>query len=428
VPEATHCGCGVPFAPEDRYCPSCGSPVEQAGTSGTHCKCGGTLAPDERFCASCGAARAQGNIPLVTVACGSCGQRNRVATDRISTALCGGCGQPLAAQLLSCKRCRTGLAADEQFCPKCGFPLGASENVTYQDPVRDGATYRCPKCHAVLTAGSRKCGGCGVVFASSVPSSPGGAPGVGTGDRGGTASAASGSQAATVGGAVRETPFWMKAGNAAWLGAGLASCVLLFSVRSCAPHAPDPSAMPTPNQPFSSQLPIEPPTTYTQNPSALPPADFIAADPNALAALAAVGEGQSEYREYWTVFKNGAAVETEIPQLISVMARIRGRTGVGRELLLPIALGYVRGGRDVRDVEQRLNLLTEAHQMTPIQDGGIFSIAAQAAQGASFQAPLEQFLRTLARPELNGGEIGLASPIVQRVRTAVMELGTPSTR
>lgn len=73
------------------------------------------------------------------------------------------------------------------LCPACcssGFPLlvlprvGAGprplprEERIYQDPLFAGGVYRCPKCNALLKAGTRRYGSCGVMFMHPIPEAP----------------------------------------------------------------------------------------------------------------------------------------------------------------------------------------------------------------------------------------------------------------
>ena len=83
---------------------------------------------------------------------------------------------------LHCEKCGTILAKDNAFCASCGSarprsttgrPSSAEtppqEDRTYQDPLFVNGVYHCPKCNAILEAGTKRCGVCGVMFINPVP-------------------------------------------------------------------------------------------------------------------------------------------------------------------------------------------------------------------------------------------------------------------
>lgn len=85
---------------------------------------------------------------------------------------------------LLCTRCGMALGSGDLFCASCGSPRpsGAAgrpssaraprEDSTYQDPVNVGGVYHCPKCNAVLEAGTKRCSTCGVLFIHPIPQAP----------------------------------------------------------------------------------------------------------------------------------------------------------------------------------------------------------------------------------------------------------------
>ena len=94
-------------------------------------------------------------------------------------------GNGYSSASMPCRECSAALNSDDQFCPSCGSsrPRAASgrpssaqapprEDQTYQDPLFVGGVYRCPRCNAVLEAGSRRCAACGVMFMNPVPEAP----------------------------------------------------------------------------------------------------------------------------------------------------------------------------------------------------------------------------------------------------------------
>jgi RNA polymerase subunit RPABC4/transcription elongation factor Spt4 len=125
------------------------------------CGCGTAFAPQDRFCLSCGAARQQSKVPNPSQPrCGQCS-----ALVEAGDTFCPGCGSALprqSPQAVPPPRPRT---------PPAPSPPGnsARPNITYQDPQRLGDDYHCPKCNAVLTTGARKCPACGVEFLNPVP-------------------------------------------------------------------------------------------------------------------------------------------------------------------------------------------------------------------------------------------------------------------
>lgn len=82
---------------------------------------------------------------------------------------------------LRCGKCGTVLTKDDLFCSSCGSARPrdttgrassartSSDGPTYQDPLFVNGVYRCPKCNAVLEAGLKRCGACGVMFMHPVP-------------------------------------------------------------------------------------------------------------------------------------------------------------------------------------------------------------------------------------------------------------------
>lgn len=91
-------------------------------------------------------------------------------------------GNGYSSASMPCRECGAALSSDDLFCPSCGSsrPRAASgrpssaqapprEDQTYQDPLFVGGVYRCPRCNAVLGAGSKRCAACGVMFMNPIP-------------------------------------------------------------------------------------------------------------------------------------------------------------------------------------------------------------------------------------------------------------------
>ena len=90
-------------------------------------------------------------------------------------------GQGASSASARCEKCGTSLDSGDLFCPSCGSPRPSSasgrpssaraprEDQTYQDPLFVNGVYHCPRCNAVLQAGSRRCAACGVMFMHPIP-------------------------------------------------------------------------------------------------------------------------------------------------------------------------------------------------------------------------------------------------------------------
>ena len=95
-PEPPRCrACGAELVPGQRFCVSCGAPVEEEPDS-THCRsCGAELVPGQKFCVSCGA-------PIAAAASGAVAPR---------PAGTSAAGMPRAASVSSTARVASGVGA-----------------------------------------------------------------------------------------------------------------------------------------------------------------------------------------------------------------------------------------------------------------------------------------------------------------------------